>query len=312
MTRLYALHRVQLSDESQPLYAALAAAIPGLSRRIARRAILAGLVSSGSGAVRSPAETLPAGTTVVVDLRHGWRRAWRQLREGPSPPVEDLKILQRDQDVCIIDKPAGLPSVPPPGQRRMPHVGSALRRLLARQGAPAAYLGLVHRLDRDTSGCMVVACSLAAQRLLAAQFAGAAVERRYRCLVVGHPPAEQGVVRGRQGRGRDGRRSLVPDDQPGVPAQTQWQVLARWTGGCELELRLLTGRTHQARVAMADLGCPILGDRLYGRSVPGCRAERLFLHAATLAFDHPRHGRRLQATAPLPKAWGAGIAALGG
>lgn len=312
MSGLYALHRLVLPEAGRPLAAALAEAVPGLSRRVARRAIIAGLVRIGAETVTAPAAIVPRdGCTVELDLRHGWRRAWLARRYGAPPARLRLAILHRDDELCIVDKPAGLPSVPPPGGgARTPHLGALLKRQLARGGVRPPHLGLVHRLDRLTSGCVAVALNREAQRVLAAQFAARAAERIYRCLVRGRPRQEAGVLRARQGRGPDGRRALVGPDEPGVEAETHWRVLARWREGCELEVRLATGRTHQVRVALAALGCPVLGDPLYGPRP--ARAPRLYLHAWQLALDHPGDGRRLRVTAPLPEDWAAGIALLGG
>lgn len=310
---LFILHRVRLDRPGLPVFAALAEAVPGLSRAQARRALRAGLLTLAGRPCADPQAVVPpGGAAAELDLRQGLRKAWVRARHGQAPAPAALGILHLDAQLCVVDKPAGLASVPPPDDaHRTPHVGEVLRRQLVRSGHPAAFIGVVHRLDRDTSGCLVVALTRPAQRLLAAQFAGEAATRTYRCVVAGGPAAEAGEVRGRQGRGADGRRALVDDDDAGVEAVTRYRVLRRFRAASELEVTLGTGRTHQVRVAMAALGCPVLGDPVYAKGRADARAPRLMLHAAALELDHPRTGARLRVDSPLPKAWLQVVAGLG-
>lgn len=302
-TGLYVLHRLRLTTAEQPVFEALAAAVPGLSRAQARKALVAGLVSVAGKPCKDPRAVVPAaGVQAELDLRHGVRRVWVRARHGEAPPevASALSILHLDEQICIVDKPSGLASVPPPGERKVAHVGEALRRLLRRKGREAGYIGVAHRLDLDTSGCLAVALTREAQRMLAAQFAGTSAVRTYRCVVAGHPRNESGEIRGNQGRGVDGRRALVEEDSPGVEAVTRYRVLRRFPRNSELEVELGTGRTHQVRVAMAAIGCPVLGDRVYAKGHSDARAPRLMLHAFSLEIDQPRTGQRLRIESPLP------------
>lgn len=306
-TVLNVLHRVHAPQAGEPVFAALAALVPGLTRSQARRALQAGLVSVGGRPVADPAATVPAaGAELTLDLRQGLRQAWVRARHGApaAAAAETLSIIHLDDHICVVAKPAGLATVPPPGaQPRTAHVGEELRRLLRRQGRGAGYIGVVHRLDRDTSGCLAVALTREAARLMSAQFAGPAAERTYLCLVAGVPRPPAGEIRGRQGRGPDGRRALVEDDDPGVEAVTRYRMVRRLGHASELEVSLGTGRTHQIRVALAAIGCPVLGDRVYARDRREARAPRLMLHAAALALDHPRSGERMRFSCPMPASW---------
>lgn len=304
---LYRLHRLRLPTAGQPVFEALAAGVPGLSRAQARKALVAGLVTLGGAPLCDPRATVAAaGTDVELDLRQGLRRNYVRAIHGAQPLEKtlDLGILHLDEQMCVVDKPSGLASVPPPaGQdsaRRVHHVGEELRRLLNRKGRPAGFIGVVHRLDLDTSGCLVVALTREAQRMLAAQFAGTSAVRTYRCVVAGNPRQDADEIRGKQGRGDDGRRAMVDEDEPGVEAVTRYKVLRRFARTAELEVELGTGRTHQVRVALAAIGHPVLGDRVYARGHANAAAPRLMLHAFSLEVDHPRTGARLRVESPLP------------
>lgn len=310
---LYVLHRLRLPAAGQPVFEALAAGVPGLTRAQARKALVGGLVKLAGQVVADPRAAVPAaGTPAELDLRHGVRHSYVRAKHGEAPPevAASMTLLHQDEQLCVVDKPSGLASVPPPGERKVAHVGEALRRLLRRQGREAGYIGVVHRLDLDTSGCLAVALTREAQRLLAAQFAGTSALRTYRCVVAGQPRDDVGEIRGRQGRGEDGRRALVDDDSPGVEAVTRYRVLRRFARGAELEVELGTGRTHQVRVALSSIGCPVLGDRVYARGRPDARAPRLMLHAWALELDQPRTGRRLRIEAPPPPLFAEVLRAL--
>lgn len=306
------LHRVPLSPAGAPLHEALAAAVPGMSRQQARRALRAGLVKLGGVQVIDFKGSVPAeGVMAEIDLRQGLRTAWVRARHGVAPAATELGILHLDGDLCVINKPAGVNSVPPPDSvKPTGHVGDLLRKQLRRMGREAVYLGIVHRLDRDTSGCLVVALTREGHRILGAQFAGEAAMRTYRCVVAGQPQRDSDEIRGRQGRGADGRRALVGDEAPGVEAVTRYRVVRRLARGAELEVELGTGRTHQVRVALASIGCPVLGDPVYAKGHPAARAPRLMLHAWALEIDHPRTGARLRIECPPPEAYAAILAGM--
>jgi 23S rRNA pseudouridine1911/1915/1917 synthase len=294
-------------DGAAPLFAAVADLV-GISRVQARRAVLAGLVAVDGTPVREPNAT-PAGA-VAVDLRHGVRAAWQAHRHGDTPGGKQLTILHRDDALVVVDKAAGVLSAPTrqgglggPGERG--HVPELLRRILRKQGEESPFIGQVHRLDKDTSGCLCVALTRDAQRILSAQFAGEAAGRTYRCLVAGQPVADAAEVTGTMDRGRDGRRRFVEGGDDGEHAVTRYKVLRRFARGCELEVELGTGRTHQIRTTLAAMACPIWGDRVYNRRRRDGDpvAPRLMLHAVRLVLDHPVDGRRLSVEAPMPEAY---------
>lgn len=230
-----------------------------------------------------------AGQTIRLPL---------QEEEGPGAALgEDapVGIVYEDEDLLIVDKDAPLPCQCSPKQR-----GGALENRLAyyfRQ-VPGYTFRPVNRLDKGTSGLMAVALHAHAQRLLGAQLHTGAFVREYLAVVEGGPPRAEGVVDAPIGKadGATVRREVRPD---GRPALTRYRV-ERVAGALTLlRLRLETGRTHQIRVHMAHMGCPVLGDFLYGREddrLPG----RFALHSTHLAVDHPLDGRRLCFDSPLP------------
>ncbi len=304
---LLILHRLRLPNAGQPVFEALSTGIAGMSRAQARKAIIGGLVKLDGVVVVDPKATVAeGGVAAEADLRHGLRTAFVRARHGAVPLIKalDLGIIHLDEQMCIVDKPSGLASVPPPegrSERKVHHVGEVLRRLLRKQGREAGFVGVVHRLDLDTSGCLAVALTREAQRMIAAQFAGTSAVRTYRCVVAGKPRYDADEIRGKQGRGEDGRRALVNEDEPGVEAVTRYKVLRRFARNAELEVELGTGRTHQVRVALSAIGCPVLGDRVYAKGKTNAAAPRLMLHAITLGIDHPRTGARVQFESPLPE-----------
>lgn len=308
---LHRLHRLTLERPGEPLFAALAEAVPGLSRHQARRAVMAGLATLAGAPALEPKHPLPAQAVIELDLRHGIDRAFQARRhEGGAAPIgQPFAILYQDDRLVVVDKAAGIMSAPPPRSPGQPpvrgHLGELVRRALRRRGQETRFLGLVHRLDRETSGCLVLAFDREAHRLLGEQFATHSAARTYRALVAGQPRQDQDRLVGRIGRREDGKRAMVEEDEPGVEAVTSFRVLRRLRLGAELEVALETGRTHQIRVALAGIGCPVLGDRVYAHRprkgvVAPPRAPRLMLHAERLAFDHPGDGRRIEVTAPLP------------
>jgi len=205
--------------------------------------------------------------------------------------------------VIVVDKPAGVVVHPGAGQRSGTLVQGLLARFpeLADVGDPARP-GIVHRLDKGTSGLLVVARTPPAHASLVAQLASRAVDRRYLALVWGRMEAGRGVVDGPVGRSSaDPTRMAV--SARGRPARTRYEVVQRFREPIELtlvECRLETGRTHQIRVHLAAIEHPVVGDARYGRGRPPFAMSRPFLHAARLAFDHPADGRRCQFHSPLP------------
>jgi 23S rRNA pseudouridine1911/1915/1917 synthase len=211
---------------------------------------------------------------------------------GPQP-----KIVYSDSSLAVIEKPAGLIVHPAPGHRG-PTLIEALGDLLA-GGPDPLRPGIVHRLDRDTSGLMVVARNEAAHAALAGMIARREVERRYLALVEGRPASRRGTIDAPLGRDYRAPERVVVGGRRPRNAVTHFEVRERIGPDTLLELRLETGRTHQIRVHLEAIGHPVCGDRAYGnRGRHGL--ERQFLHAAGLRFTHPDDGRPLEFASELP------------
>lgn len=308
MSELYSLHQCSLQAPEQPLHAVLADAITGLSRQKARQAIVAGLVSVDGSLQTSPTWKLgDEAVDVVLDLRHGLKN-----RQQQAPHEKPFSILFEDTDVCVIDKAAGILSAPSNSDDHG-HIPELLRRYWRSQQQNPGYIGVVHRIDQATSGCLVLAKNKQAQQILSQQFHSHAAERQYYCLSLGQPRQDSDTLDAPIGRGHDGRRAAVDEGDSGKSAITHFTIRQRIGNiASELDVRLETGRTHQIRVHLAGIGCPVFGDEVYakaarerGRLKGMPRAPRLMLHAGQIAFDHPRTGERISVTAPEPSLYTA-------
>ena len=213
-----------------------------------------------------------------------------------------LDVVYEDDDVIVVNKPKGLVVHPAPGHPD----GTLVNALLYHCGSSLSGIngelrpGIVHRIDRDTSGLIIAAKNDFAHVRLAAQLQGHTLARTYRCIVMGNLREDAGTVNAPIGRcPTDRKKMAVVAD--GRNAVTHWMVLERYPGAAYVECRLETGRTHQIRVHMAYIGHPILGDTVYGnrKSVPGLQGQ--CLHAVELKFIHPRTGEPVQLTCPLPE-----------
>ena len=212
-----------------------------------------------------------------------------------SVPV-DVEIAFEDEHLLVVDKPAGVVVHPGAG-----HAGGTLAQALAGRvaGGPEERAGIVHRLDRDTSGLMVVARTEEAYRGLSRLVRRRALERSYLALVHGRPRSYGGRIEAPIGRDRsDPTRHSLETDSP-RSAITHFEVVELFPEHALLTVRLETGRTHQIRVHLTAIDLPVVGDPVYG--VPGLGLERQFLHAARLAFDHPVTGARVDVESPLPE-----------
>lgn len=313
MPDLYTLHRLTLNAPGEKLFAALASSVEGLSRHQARKVVIAGLAKLDGTLVLEPNHLLPTKPVrCELDLRQGIKRALHaRLHDGAvTADVKPFTVLFSDKDLLIIDKAAGILSSPPrhePGEKPVRgHLPELIRRMYRKQDKDPRYIGVVHRLDQDTSGCICFALSREAHRMLGAQFAGEAAGRTYRCLVVGGPRQDKDTIRGVMTRGAGNLRRLVREGEPGKDAVTHFTVRRRYAKGADLEVSLETGRTHQIRVSLSAIGCPLYGDRIYRFRAPDMAvapptAPRLMLHAWKLALDHPMTGKRIEVEAPMPK-----------
>ena len=264
-----------------------------LTRSQAARLIAEGRVRvNGKPAAKSA--RLSGGETVTVDVP--------QLRETALPPQDiPLDVVYEDDDVIVVNKPTGLVVHPAPGHPD----GTLVNALLHHCGDSLSGIGgekrpgIVHRIDRDTSGLIIAAKNDAAHLALSAQLKDHSLSRTYECLVTGNMKQDSGTVDAPIGRSSADRKKMavVPT---GRRAVTHWEVVARYPGVTHLRCRLETGRTHQIRVHMAYIGHPILGDTVYGakKPVPGLTGQ--CLHAAGLRFIHPRTGEPVELRCPLP------------
>lgn len=236
-------------------------------------------------------------------LLHGGEQVDATPSESPplnaAPENLPVEIIYEDPSVIAIDKPAGLTVHAGAGA----HSGTLVNRLVHHfqslsQVGGAVRPGIVHRLDKETSGVLLVARTDAAHRNLAAQFAARSVEKIYLALVRGVVPADSGRITKPIARDPIRRIRMTARASSGRSALTEYRVLERFDGLTLLEVRLGTGRTHQIRVHMADLGHPVAGDKLYGPAKMS--APRMFLHAARIGFMSPATGERVAVESTLP------------
>jgi 23S rRNA pseudouridine1911/1915/1917 synthase len=225
-----------------------------------------------------------------------------------EPEIVDFAVRYEDPHLAVVDKPSGVVTHPGAGNRAGTLAAGILHRWPRVRGVGAEdRWGLVHRLDRGTSGLLVVALDWPAYEGLRAAIRTHAIERRYLALVAGRPAIPTGTIDAPLGRDR-GRPMEMKVDPEGRPARTHYRTLRTWAEHSMLELRLETGRTHQIRVHLGAIGLPVVGDAVYG---VGRGAPRVFLHAAGLTFDHPVTGARVEVESPLPDDLRAVIDSLG-
>jgi 23S rRNA pseudouridine1911/1915/1917 synthase len=240
----------------------------------------------------------------------------------PPPPSRaepeelPLTVLYEDPDLVVIDKPAGLVVHPAAGHARGTLVNALLHRYPQLAGGDVLRPGIVHRLDKDTSGVMVVTRTERAREALGRSFATHDIERAYRAIVVGRPP-DSGRFDTLHGRHPTDRKRFTTRLERGRRAVTRYRVLERLHGCALVEARLETGRTHQVRVHFAEHGWPLLGDPVYGRPPRdprvhevAARLGRQALHAQVLGFAHPAAGQAMRFEAPPPADFVAAVEAL--
>jgi 23S rRNA pseudouridine1911/1915/1917 synthase len=279
----------------------VARALPGVTRSRVQRLIGAGQVRVEGQRARAGLRLEP-GQRVRVDLPPA-ETAAAQAEAIP------LDVIYEDADIIVINKPAGMTVHPGPGHRSST-LANALRAHSPELSAAGgeARPGIVHRLDRDTSGVIVVAKHDEAHHELARQLKARAVEKTYVALVEGTPKPAEGLIEAPVGRDPRHRQRMAVVEG-GREALTAYRVIERFTGASLVEARPRTGRTHQIRVHLAAIGHPVVGDRVYGRTATSL-VRRQFLHALRIAFAHPRTGERVEFEAALPDDLSQALAAL--
>ena len=287
------LLRASKESKNQRLDAFLASSLDGLTRSQATRLIESGEVAVNGRAV-SKSYKLAGGEDIAVTL--------------PEPePVEavpqdiPLDVVYEDADVIVVNKPSGMVVHPAPGHPDGTLVNALLYHCAGTLSGVGGALrpGIVHRIDRDTSGLIIAAKNDAAHQYLSAQLADHTLARTYECIVVGALREDRGTVNAPIARHPTDRKRMAVV-AGGREAVTHWEVIARYPGYTHVRCRLETGRTHQIRVHMAYIGHPILGDTVYGakKEVPGLTGQ--CLHAVGLRFLHPRTHEVVELSCPLP------------
>lgn len=299
----------------------LADAFGTISRSRVKSLIEAGQARRDGAILAEPAESVRPGAVYTLTVPP-------PVPARPLPQSIPFTILHEDNDLIVLDKPAGLVVHPAPGNED----GTLVNALLAHCGAALPGIGgerrpgIVHRLDKDTSGVMVVAKTQAAMVALTATFAARDLDRAYLALVWGLPAPLAGEIAGAIGRDRRDRKRMAVRAQGGKTALTRYTTMHVWHGGVSLlECRLATGRTHQIRVHLAASGHPVVGDPVYLRRVPPAARlvpepvrsrlldfPRQALHAARLGFRHPRSGKDLSFETPIPADFAVLVAMLEG
>jgi 23S rRNA pseudouridine1911/1915/1917 synthase len=288
----------------------LAQRLPDLSRTRIKALIEGGLVTSAGQTLADASAKVKPGQRVTLGVPP----------DAPAEPVAQdiaLNVVYEDEDLIVIDKPAGMVVHPAPGNPDETLVNA----LLAHCGDSLSGIGgvkrpgIVHRLDKETSGLMVAAKSDIAHRSLSEQFAAHSLERAYQALVWGLPNPAKGEIEGNIGRNPNDRKKMAIVTRGGKTALTRYRVLKSFVGGAVslVECRLATGRTHQIRVHMTSLGHPLVGDNTYGRvrgnRLSGLTTEvrealtafpRQALHAYLLGFSHPTKGISLRFESSMP------------
>ena len=266
----------------------------GLTRSAAERLIKEGNVRVAGRRTEKSYQCAP-GDAVEVLLPD-------PVPAGAVPQDIPLDVRYEDDDLLVVNKPKGMVVHPAAGHAD----GTLVNALLAHCGASLSGIngvlrpGIVHRIDRDTSGLLIVAKNDFAHRGLAAQIKAHSFTRTYEAVVVGNMKQDSGTVDAPIGRHPVNRKKMAVTMQHSRSAVTHWQVVARYEGYTHIRLKLETGRTHQIRVHMAYLGHPVAGDTVYGAKKPVPGLEGQCLHARVIGFLHPRSGKYLEVTSELP------------
>lgn len=311
-----ATHEITARPNAGRLDSYLAEIDLDLSRSRIKKLIQDGLVLVDGMTVR-PSCKLKGGEAV-------WVKIPPPEKLSAEPEELPVELIYEDDSIVVVSKPQGLVVHPAPGHPSGTLVNALLHKCKNLSGIGGVLRpGIVHRLDKDTSGVLVVAKNDGTHHSLQEQFKGRSVKKTYLALVLGRMP-QSGVIDRPIGRSPKNRKAMAIDAPRAREATTKWEALQFLSGATLVEIDLLTGRTHQIRVHLASLGHPIIGDSVYqgvnrARGVADrklrdrlARETKQALHSWKLEFDHPRTGERMKFRAPIPEAMLALIADLGG
>lgn len=295
---------ITAEESGERIDALLARLVPELTRSAAQRLLEEGLVTLGGVPVKKNRRTEP-GEVYAALLPEP---------ELPEPEPQDipLDIVYEDADVVVVNKPRGMVVHPAPGHPD----GTLVNALLWHCGESLSGVGgerrpgIVHRIDKDTSGLIIAAKNDFAHLALSAQLADRSLSRVYEAVARGEFREEAGTVDAPIGRHPTERKRMAVTERGSRPAVTHWEVLARYRGWTHIRCRLETGRTHQIRVHMAYIGHPLLGDMVYGAKKPERGLEGQCLHARELKFLHPRTGEAIHLSTELPEYFQQVLASL--
>ena len=281
-------------ESADRIDALLAQNVPELTRSAAQRLLEAGAVSVDGRAVKKN-HKCSAGERIELSLPETQET---ELRPQDIP----LDIVYEDEDVVVVNKPRGMVVHPAPGHpdatlvnALMYHCGDSLSGIGGEKRP-----GIVHRIDKDTSGLLIAAKNDNAHLHLSAQLSDRSLSRVYEAVVRGNFREDSGTVDAPIGRHPTDRKKMAVTDKNSRAAVTHWEVIARYRGYTHIRCRLETGRTHQIRVHMAHIGHPLLGDQVYGAPSPDKGLEGQCLHARELKFIHPRSGEPVHIKTELP------------
>mgnify|MGYP003235652859 FL=1 len=295
---------ITAEESGERIDALLARLVPELTRSAAQRLLEEGLVTLGGVPVKKNRRTEP-GEVYAALLPEP---------ELPEPEPQDipLDIVYEDADVVVVNKPRGMVVHPAPGHPD----GTLVNALLRHCGESLSGVGgerrpgIVHRIDKDTSGLIIAAKNDFAHLALSAQLADRSLSRVYEAVARGEFREEAGTVDAPIGRHPTERKRMAVTERGSRPAVTHWEVIARYRGWTHIRCRLETGRTHQIRVHMAYIGHPLLGDMVYGAKKPERGLEGQCLHARELKFLHPRTGEAIHLSTELPEYFQQVLASL--
>ena len=287
-------YQIGVGEDEERLDKWLSAAVPTLSRSYIQKCIKEGQVMVNE---------LPCKANYRLRVDD---EVLFQIPEAVEPSVEaeniPLSVLYEDADVLVVDKPKGMVVHPAPGHYSGTLVNAVLYHCKGQLSGINGVLrpGIVHRIDRDTTGSLIVCKNDAAHMGIAEQLKAHSLNRSYRAIVHGVIEENEGTVRASIGRDEKDRKRMAVNEKNGKEAVTHYKVLERFRDYTYIECRLETGRTHQIRVHMTSIGHPLLGDKIYGERKTPFHLEGQTLHAYCLGFMHPASGEYIEVKAPLP------------